>query len=228
MPNVAKKHHIVKRSAFTFLELLVVIMIIALLLAIIIPSMRFALEGAKNISCQVNLRNICFASIQYYGNHDCMTIKIHPDIPDNPNACYPDILQEYYKQPENGFHCPIVSEETANTAKNGKRLDYGINNYGRPVEDDELYFPTLSGIRVFQVTNPDVIYFADSENNNVPESIGLEARGLGTDIWPIYKGFENTAYKRHFEGYAFVRLNGATGWYPESPSTQSQWYIKKK
>lgn len=44
--------------AFTLIELLVVIAIIALLMAILMPALRKAKEGAREVACRSNLRNI--------------------------------------------------------------------------------------------------------------------------------------------------------------------------
>ena len=53
------------RSAFTLIEMLVVIAIIALLAAIITPSISRALEGAKSTQCVSNLRQVGVALTAY-------------------------------------------------------------------------------------------------------------------------------------------------------------------
>ncbi len=59
-----------KKEGFTLIELLVVIAIIALLLSILLPSLRMAKEHARRLICGTNLRTIGQSLALYAGEND--------------------------------------------------------------------------------------------------------------------------------------------------------------
>ena len=59
-----------KKKAFTLIELLVVIAIIALLVSVIVPSLRKAKESAQNVVCRSNLRQYGLAGAMYTDEND--------------------------------------------------------------------------------------------------------------------------------------------------------------
>lgn len=67
---MGKGIEMLKRKGFTLIELLVVIAIIALLLSIIMPSLKRAKEAAKNLMCKSNLKSVGVAGLAYVGEND--------------------------------------------------------------------------------------------------------------------------------------------------------------
>jgi prepilin-type N-terminal cleavage/methylation domain-containing protein/prepilin-type processing-associated H-X9-DG protein len=59
----------IQRKAFTLVELLVVISIIALLLSILMPSLQKAKLGAQEIVCRSNLKQYSLAATMYLGDN---------------------------------------------------------------------------------------------------------------------------------------------------------------
>jgi len=221
-------------AGFTLVELLVVIAIIAVLATIIIPSLGRARQIALRTTCQTRLKQIGRAAKNYYLANDGWGVKIHPGhivIPpdiDITNTCFNDALRQYVPS-EEIFWCPSAFE-TVNRAKNGKRLDYGMNHhgYGYPKGSPEAakHYGSFNGIRIHTVGFEDVIYFADAETDSSPEDIGGVSRG--TMDWPVRVSFDRYAYVRHLEGYCCYLLNGAAWWYPSEPPTNEKWFIRKE
>ncbi|GJM19775.1 MAG: hypothetical protein DHS20C14_19880 [Phycisphaeraceae bacterium] len=58
------------RRAFTLLELMVVIAIIALLIGILLPVLSQVRQSARTLACQATMRQLAVAHAGYFGDHD--------------------------------------------------------------------------------------------------------------------------------------------------------------
>src|SRR5688572_917971 len=59
-----------RRAAFTLVELLVVVAIVAMLIALILPAVRRAREQANGVACASNLRQLMMACLLFAQDHN--------------------------------------------------------------------------------------------------------------------------------------------------------------
>lgn len=82
------RRHPAPRKAFTLIELLVVVAIIALLIAILLPSLGKAREKARRLTCGTNLRAITQAQLTYVNQNNDTFPNISNAAPDGADALW--------------------------------------------------------------------------------------------------------------------------------------------
>jgi prepilin-type N-terminal cleavage/methylation domain-containing protein/prepilin-type processing-associated H-X9-DG protein len=120
------------RRAFTLIELLVVIGIIALLAAILFPSIGSARFQSRVTVCTANLRQLAMASLTYANQNDGQLVNL--DMPstganlwDVPHSFYSKLRKEGVSH--DAFFCPAATDEAMARARFTQYPTFHIINY---------------------------------------------------------------------------------------------------
>lgn len=98
-----------KRKGFTLVELLVVVSIIALLMAIIVPSLRMARSQAEKSVCVSNLHTMYIAYAVYADNHNQELPQTSSNVMSyNWDIEVADMMAKYVSGEYEAFYCPSV------------------------------------------------------------------------------------------------------------------------
>lgn len=121
-------------NGFTLIELLVVIAIIAMLLSIILPSLRAAKDYARRIVCQTHLMQWGLFFQTYAEENDDLFFTADPDNP----AAWLIAMKSYYDNPQI-LQCPSARHDAWTVSETGLTGSYGLNGWIRekPANADE-------------------------------------------------------------------------------------------
>lgn len=108
------------RPAFSLVELLVVVAIVALLMALLFPAIQTAREGARRTVCANNLRQVGLAVIRYCDDHRGRFPKTTHDT--DTDKCWIYTLAPYLESVDEIRICP-------SDFKARERLQAGMSSY---------------------------------------------------------------------------------------------------
>jgi prepilin-type N-terminal cleavage/methylation domain-containing protein/prepilin-type processing-associated H-X9-DG protein len=97
-----------KTKAFTLIELLVVISVIALLMAILMPSLGAARSGSRALACKSNLRQLVIANIGYATENDGYYVPAASDMWDNAGLHRWHGVRDALDEPFDPLRGPLV------------------------------------------------------------------------------------------------------------------------
>ena len=118
-----------ERRAFTLIELLIVIAIIAILAAILFPVFARARENGRRASCASNMKQIALAMIQYSQDADGRMFPAQGDSGGELSAL--SFVLPYLKSTQ-VFHCPSAKLTKGNAPTALVPLAVNATHYGLP------------------------------------------------------------------------------------------------
>ncbi len=173
------------RSAFTLVELLVVVAVIALLVSILLPALGQARESAKQVVCLNNLRSLTLCWMVYsedhngevplgatsgssgWVNHSGLT---YDDREDQLKAVKRGTMWEYCGENEDIFACPTC-----------------VNDYARTYSMPDSYLNPDSGVITTAGATRDMVVVKIEQLQNVDRRMVFLDEGIiGHTTWSIF------------------------------------------
>ena len=173
-----------KKERFTLIELLIVVAIIAILSAMLLPSLMKARESARAAVCQSNLKQLGIAA-QFYADDNKAYFVINNGVDWWPKVFYDG---NYIEKAEGLMTCPSLPLQ--DDWLNGIQWNWRHRVYGAAIDNKwnprqgwaRVYDPDSITVHVPKVQSPsDFFYYADSGqyHNNGSRADGLFKQHLG-------------------------------------------------
>ena len=170
-----RKFSLSTAHGFTLIELLVVIAIIAILAAILLPTLQQARERGRGANCASNLKQLADFTAQYTDNYNGLNPRYSDK--DNGNIKWATMLYREFRPSVNVFLCSTAETVLPNQQKNctAKLLkdpdDVSSNPWHYMAYGQNIYAgydrDSGQGVASFKVRNPSQFFvYADSFVNH--------------------------------------------------------------
>jgi len=177
-----------KKGGFTLVELLVVVAIVAMLIALLMPSLRKAREQALGVQCLSNLRQIGmglqFYSLAYKGLIPCDMSYVYRSATNTDGVSWYEFLdgteqpKEVYVKTKKVFYCPKNWPENPG--------HYGMLHPHTYEPNWDFVVTSFEGFKTVKIRRPtDFALVFDTSTTDVPKVSGgkVIARETGTSAW---------------------------------------------
>lgn len=217
-----------RNGAFTLIELLVVIAIIAILAAMLLPSLAAAKQRAWAIACNSNLHQISLGLTMYADEANSRYPQSGGSIPwntVNPDAPTNAWMQQIvsYTQSTNVYRCPAnkmlpTAEQSRFNYFNGARAAFiAAGENAASVDVRKIQFPSAL------VVSGDTLDFdpADADKDDYSQNcVGGPANGIPWEEWQAHSKGQNVLFAdghaKWFNGYKTndmtFRYDSMSGW----------------
>ncbi|MBD3291582.1 MAG: prepilin-type N-terminal cleavage/methylation domain-containing protein [Armatimonadia bacterium] len=185
------------RSAFTLVEMLVVIAIILLLSAMLFPVLEMALGKAEGASCLSNMRNLGIAARMYADDYDDRILPAMLPHPEHGRICWEMTLQAYLNN-RGLLVCP--SDEFPRTLRGALSAPH---SYGINLELTEVGGYVGSSLKRFQVRDPLATVLFCELNGRIRATHGVRH---------CEDGLKYVAVHRHGRGANYTFVDGHAKW----------------
>lgn len=184
-----------RARAFTLVELLVVIAVLALLLSVLLPSLGRAQRAGRSVQCLGNIRSLLMAHVLYVQDHDGCFVDVglgHGGGPGDPERSWISTLSEYYgsslavRSPGDHSDYWPIKQGGAGLTLGGqpRRTSYGMNNWLSRTYNPGVY-PNEPFDRQHRIPSPSVIVQFLLMTEEGPFAVSDHTHAEGWDPGPI-------------------------------------------